>query len=148
MADRVSASIELGGIVTSEDYIELCYLLAKDDLSPEWDGEHFKPDDRIVGESLTLHAREVAWGRFDDLEAWCLEKKIPFVRCADSCPGQWGPERVVFTGSGEPVSYDVDENGRILISQDTIRRLASMEAILAWFEEADFTVPPLVMKGE
>ncbi len=148
MADRVSASIELGGVVTSEDYIVLCRLLAEEGLSPEWDGEHFKPDDRILGESLTLHAREVAWGCFDDLEALCIQKKMPFVRCSDSYPGQWGPERVVFTGDGKPVSYDMDEDGRVLIGQDTIRCLATMDAILAWFEAADFTVPPLVIEGE
>ena len=49
MADRVSASIVIGGSVTTSAYADLCALIADEGLSTEWDGELFEPHHRCAG---------------------------------------------------------------------------------------------------
>ena len=148
MADRVSASITLGGTVPASTYTELSVAIASEGLSTEWDGEPFQPDQRTDGEALRLFAHEVAWGRFEELESWCLQHRLPFARWSGAYGGQWGAERVVFTGEGEPVSYAVDEDDRVMIDRDTAQRLGSMEAILAHFDAANVVIAPLVVAEE
>ena len=148
MADRVSASITLGGTIAPSAYAELADVITAENLSTEWDGDPFTPDQRIEGEPLRLFAHEVAWGRFEQLEAWCVEHRMPFARWSGAYGGQWGAERVVFTGEGEPTSYAADEDDRVMIDRDTAQRLGSIEAILAHFDAADTAVPPLVIGDE
>lgn len=148
MVDRVSASITLGGSLITSDYAELCEIIADEGLSTEWDGPDFAPEHRVVGEPLGLCAHEVSWGRFEMLEAWCVDHKVPFARWSGACPGQWGAERVVFTGEGEPQSYSVDEEDYVLVGRDVIRRLGSLDAIFSYFDAADFTIPRLSLPGD
>lgn len=145
MADRVSASIQIGGALTAVAFTELAIAIANEGLSTEWDGEPFQPEHRSIGEHLHLYAHEVAWGRFEALETWCVEQKLPFARWSGGYGGQWGAERVVFTGEGEPTSYAADEDDQVVVYRDTIERLGSVEAILAFFDAADTPVPPLVV---
>src|SRR3546814_10558829 len=95
--------------------------------------------------SSDLH--EVAWGRLDGLKAFCLTQALPFVRWSGGYPGQFGPERAVFTGAGEVRLYAADEEDYIVICLATAEQLASYDAILAHFAAADFTVPPLDRKS-
>lgn len=148
MADRVSAAITLGGTITPFTYAELAEVIVTEGLSTEWDGEPLRPDQRIAGESLRLFAHEVACGRFEALEAWCVEHRMPFARWSGAYGGEWGAERVVFPGVGEPISYTADEDDRVLIDRDTAERLDSIEAIRAHFDAADIVVPPLVVEAE
>lgn len=148
MADRVSASITLGGTLSPARYGELSELIAAEGLATEWDGESFEPDHRTRGEPLQLFAHEVPWGRFDRLETWCVGQGVPFARWAGGYPGEWTAERVVFTGAGEPRSYTADEDDRILIDRGTVTQLGSVEAILAHLDAADAVVPPLIVEGE
>ena len=80
MADRVSASITLGGSVYPPDYAELADIITAEGLSTEWNGEPFAPDQRTQDEPLRLFAHEVAWGQFEELEAWRVEHGVPFPR--------------------------------------------------------------------
>lgn len=148
MADRVSASIVIGGNLTAAEFAELAQILADEALSTEWDGEPFEPDHRVCGEPLRLHAHEVAWGRFETLEPWCFEHGIAFARWAGGYSGQWGAERVVFTGSGDPVTYLADEDDHILIDRSQLEKLGSIEAILAHFDAADAPIPALRVEGD
>ena len=145
MADRVYASIVLGGTISITAFDELAQLIEQEGLSTEWDGEPFQPGDVSPGDPLRLFAHEVAWGRFEALESWCVASGTPFTRWSGAYAGQWGGERVVFTGSGEPTSYAADENDYVLIDRDMAERLGSMEAIRAHFDAADFVVPPLAI---
>ena len=106
--DRVSASIILGGTMTVAHYADLTQIIVNEGLSIEWGGEPFELHHRTVGAPLSLYAHEVPYGRFETLEAWCVEKHLPFARWSGSCPGQWGAERLVFTGQHEPVSSAAD----------------------------------------
>ncbi len=145
MADRVSASIALGGIVTAAQLHELTQLIGDEGLSTEWDGEPFEPSQLTPSEPLQLYAHEVAWGMFEELEAWCREHRVPYIRRSGGYGGEWGAERVVFDGSGDPRSYDADEGDRVFVDRATVERLGSVEAILAHFDAAEFALPPLAV---
>lgn len=143
MADRVSASIIVGGTVDADQFDELADVIAGECLAVEWDGEPFAPHHHVAGEPLRLFAHEVAGGTFDDLEQWCLSRGLPFVRWSGGYSGQWGPERVVSTGAGVTTSYAVTEDDEVVVSRSTVEALGSIEAITGHFDAADFTVPPL-----
>ena len=145
MADRVSASISIGGTLPSALLLDLVALIEREGLSTEWDGETFTASELPDNAPLDLMAHEIAWGRFEGLEAFCVTNKLPFSRWSDAYPGQWGAERVVFAGSGEHQSYATDEDDTILIGRCTAECLGSFAAIVAHFDAADFAVPPRVI---
>lgn len=146
MADRVSATITIGGNLPADQLLEFATVIHGEGLSMEWDGEDFALSQLVPDSSLTLMAHEVAWGRFEDLEAFCAAENMPYVRWSGAYGGQWGAERVVFTGAGEPASFVADEDDHILIDRETVDRLGTIEAVRAHFDAADFVVPPLVVQ--
>ena len=148
MADRVSASIALGGVVAAAQPAELTQLINDEGLSTEWGGEPFDLAQVTPGEPLQLYAHEVAGGIFEELEAWCREHRVPYVRWSGGYGCEWGAERVVFDGADEPRSYDADENDRVFVDRATVERLGSVEAILAHFDAAEFALPPLAITSE
>lgn len=145
MADRVSASIAIGGTLPRRLLDRFAAIIAEEGLSSEWDGEVFDLAALPDADALRLMAHEVAWGRFEALEAFCIENGVAFARWSGAYPGQWGAERVVFTGSGEAQCYAADEDDHVLIGRCTAERLGSMAAIIAHFDGADFPVPPLTL---
>lgn len=148
MADRVAASIVIGGHVSSAVYAQLAHIAVSERLSTEWGGEPFEASHRPADGGLALYGEEVAWGRFDELEALCSDKLLPFVRWSGSASGSWGAERVVFTGEGEPRSFAVDDDDLLIIARDDVVELGSFEAIIAHFDGASFVVPPLVVEDD
>jgi hypothetical protein len=145
MADRVSASIMIGGALYASAFAELAELIAAERLAVEWDGDPFEREHRIDGEPLRLFAHEVAGGRFEEIEDWCIMHRVPFVRWCGGYSGQWGPERVVAIGDGKAVSYAVTEDDEVVISRSIITALGSLDAIFAHFDAAEFVVPALVV---
>lgn len=143
MADRVSASITIGGTLPRSLLPDFFALIQEQRLSTEWDGEPFAPAMFREGMSLELMAHEVAWGRFERLESGCVEHGLSFARWSGGYCGEWGAERAVFTGAGEVQCYADDEDDYLLIGRCTVERLGSYEAILAHFAAGDFAVPPL-----
>lgn len=148
MADRVPASIQIGGEISAAVFAELLHIIAFEGLSPEWGGEPFDPAKRIVGEPLALFDESCAWGKIDNLEAFCVEHGLPFVRWSGSYPGEWSPERLVYRGSGTVDSYMIDESDRVLLDRRLLVDLGSIEAAMAYFDAAEFEVPPLVVAGD
>lgn len=147
MADRVSASISIGGALPRAALPDFIAAIIDEGLSTEWDGEEFSPAHLPTNEPLHLMAHEVAWGRFEGLEAQCIALALPFARWSGAYPGQWSAERVVFSGTGDRVSYACDEEDRVTINRDTVERLGGIAAIRAYFAAADFAVPPLCLTG-
>jgi len=148
MADRVPASIHIGGDISTAVFAELLHIIAFEGLSPEWGGEPFDAKSRVVGEPLALFDESCAWGKIDNLEAFCVEQGLPFVRWSGSYPGEWSPERLTFRGSGTVDSYIVDESDRVLVDRRLLSDLGSIEAALAYLDAAEFEVPPLVVEGD
>jgi hypothetical protein len=146
MVDRVSASITLGGALSSEDFTHLLKLIADEDLSTEWDGEAFDPAHRARTVFDAPCARGCV-GRFDALERWCISRHVPFARWSGAFSGECGGERVVFERGTEPEYYAADEVDEVVITRRMVE-LGSIEAILAYFDAADITIPPLVVDGD
>ena len=145
MADRVSASITIGGAVSRDQYQMLCALISDEALCVEWDGDLFTPDARVEGEPLSLYAHEVSWGSFNALEQYCCTQGIPYHRWSGACPGSFGAERIVYDGKRGPFNYDADDDDRIMLTAETIEQLGSMRAIRAYFKPSSFVVPPLAI---
>ena len=146
MADRVSASIEIGGEIAADLFADLVGVAANYGLALEWGGPPFDGNDLMPGAPLALFAQEVTGGQFDDLEKLCVAHALTFVRWCDGYPGAWNAERVVFTGDGKPVSYAAMEDF-VVLGRRTAEALGSYDAIIANFDAADFDVPPLIIVG-
>ena len=140
MADRVSASIVIGGTVSPKQFDMLAALIASHDLSTDWDGPAFARDTLVEGEPLRLYAHETPWGMFDDLEQYCCDQHIAYVRWSGACPGSFGAERIVFDGKGGPLNFSVDDD-HIVLHEQTIDQLGSMRAIRAYLKPAAFEPP-------
>lgn len=87
MADRVSASIIIGGTIPRSLQPELAALVEAEGLSIEWDGEPFTLSMLHENVALELMAYEVARGRFEALESWCVELGLPFARWSGASAG-------------------------------------------------------------
>lgn len=148
MADRVSVSFKLGGTLSGEAWLELVEVIAAEGLSIEWDGPAFEPPHRTVGEPLELFANEVAWGKVEAIETFCQDHGLPYRFWAGGFFAEWSAERIIFRGEGAPDSFIVDESDRVLIDRHEVVRRGSLEAVLAYFDEAEFEVPPLIVEGD
>lgn len=148
MADRVSVSFTLGGTLSPDAYLELAAVIAAEGLAIEWDGPSFEPSHRRPGDALELFANEVAWGKVEPLETFCQEHGLPYRFWAGGFFAEWSAERIVYRGDGTPDSFIADESDRVLIDRHEIVRRGNIEAILGYFDEAEFTVPPLVVAGD
>ena len=142
MADRASVSIRIGGRLARAEVRELAALAAAYSAFLDYEDTPFDPDDVDPG-VLTLVAHEVAWGRLDDIEDFCVERGLPFSRWAGSSPGAFEPERVVFDGTGETRCFAASDEDVLVASLATLRELGSMAAIEAYFAAGDLTPPPL-----
>lgn len=147
MADRVSVSISIGGDLAATLCDQLVDLIIGEGLSTDWDGPDFDAAQIPTDDALRLYAHEVAWGRLDDLEGFCRDHHLPFVRWSGGYPGQFGPEIAVFTGSGEVQLFAADEEEYVVICRTTAERLGGYDAILAHFAAAEFVPPPLRLTG-
>lgn len=145
MADRVSASIALGGTISPAQFAILCPLIAINDLRMDWDGEPFAPEHLPEDRPLRLFAHDVPWGNFDALEQYCCDERIAYVRWSGSCPGSFGAERIVYDGNSGPLNFSVDEDDRLVLHVETIERLGSMRAIRRYIAEAEINLPPFVV---
>ena len=145
MADRVSASIVIGGQVTPDQWRALLELIANEGLAADWDAPPFTPEQRVEGEPLRLCALETPWGMFDALEQYCCDERLPFTRWSGACPGSFGAERIVFDGRTGPLNYDVDEDDHVVVHAHTIGQLGLMRAIRRYLNAAEIAIPALVL---
>lgn len=146
MADRVSVAIRIGGALPTDLLPTLCAAIERDGACLDWEGSPF-----VLGEidqtvPLYLADHEVPWGRFEAIEAFCVEHHLLFSRWAGGAAGAFGPERVVFDGTTVRcfIASDDDE---ILVSAETIHRLGSYAAVLAHIAAAELEIPPFRVEG-
>ena len=144
MSDRVSASISIGGNLPLSLHDQFVEAVRNEGLSTEWGGPEFTADQIEHDRPLHLMAYDVAWGRFDELEQFCVNHGVTYQR--DSCgfSGSFGAERIVFDGTNGPLNYDSDDQNAVVLTRETIMQLGSMEAIAAYFADAEIIIPPLV----
>lgn len=144
MADRVPATIRLGGALPRALLPDLLDILSAEALTTE-DGGAFEEDHIPADAAIEFSASEVSWGRFEQLEDFCLEHHLPFVRWCGTYPGGWTAERLVYDGIDEPVSFTATDNDLVVITEQDARALECFEAIEMHFAQANFLVPPLII---
>ena len=145
MADRASASIMIGGLLPAALVDDFLAAIAADH---GFDGWNEIPIDAATlgrGEPLEVCGYDLSGGVFDGLEDFCRKHGLAFVRTSGSCPGAWGPERVVFEGEGDPRHYALYEDDRVVIDRATLAALGSIDAAMAFFAAAEFAPPPLIV---
>lgn len=145
MADRVSASIAIGGTVNPAQLAQLAARIADYDLRLDWDGEPFDPAHLLQGDALRLFAHEVPWGIFDDLEQFCCNEGLAYQRWSGSSPGSFGAERIVHDGKTGPLNFSVDEDDHLMLHAQTIGQLGSMRAIRRYIAQAEIELPPFTV---
>ena len=139
MADRVSVSIAIGGNVPANLVEESVETAECESLSTEWDEQPFDISQFPTDDALRLFAHDVANGELDRMESFCAEHGLIFSRWS----GAFGAEIVNFSGQGITRRFAADEEGRAVIDAAKVAELGSYDAILSYFNDADFTVPPL-----
>ena len=145
MADRASASIQIGGVLHIRLVPELVAAAQLDGGSLGWDEEPLDETMITSGETLEVCATGLAWGRFEHLEQFCITHELAFRLDAGSCNGAFGPERALYDGKGNARLFDVSEGGHVVVTLDKVRALGSLAAIEAWFADAETPTPSLVI---
>lgn len=145
MAERSHASIIIGGKISAAEFATLIQLAKLEGLSIEWGGPELEAEHHTSGESLSLYAFEVVGAQFAALETWCVESGLPFSRWSAGYAGSWLAGRCVFRGVGECMEFATDDDGHVVASREVVDACGSMAALRAWFDAADFEVPPLVI---
>lgn len=145
MANRASVTIRIGGKLPRALLEDLQSAIDIEGLSIDWEGTQFSPTTMPSDAPLDLMADEVAGGELDELEWFCRCHGLVYVRWSGGCCGCFAPQRVVFDGANAPQAFPATDDDVIMISQEEIRRLGSMDAVEEWFAAANRTVPPLII---
>jgi hypothetical protein len=158
MADRVDATITIGGPVPADRLDDLLDAIESERLGRDWE-EPFPSRDNLVdylsagAEGCAFYGREVAGGEFDELEAFCVEVGLTYVLTYDGYGCEWGPARRIRrpgdAGDGVTCSLNAD-GGTPCVTADDIRflGLADVDAILEHLRLfADPHVPPLEIES-
>ncbi|MFY9348901.1 MAG: hypothetical protein WBL20_05325 [Sphingobium sp.] len=143
MADRSPVQITIGGKIPIASIPDLIDMIALDhaltlDSEEPVDESHF-----VMGQLLELAIAEAAGGSAENIEDFCVQHSIAFVRNAGGCCASYGPHRVVFEGCGRPRYYSLSDPDQVMLSRSLFLSLGSFEAVDAWFEEAVWTPDPI-----
>ncbi|SER24469.1 hypothetical protein [Sphingobium sp. YR768] len=145
MADRVSAHIMIGGMLSRSAYAGLIQAIEKDNPAIDWDGTPFNSSDIPIDTPLALMDHDVANGRFEEIEAVCRRHGLHYVRWSGGYPGSFPSVRVLYLGHGEPKQVLTTEEDEQVFPIERIRELGSIEAIEAGYRLARTNPPPLVL---
>lgn len=141
MGVRVSVSITIGGSLADALIDDFVHVVQADSLSIEWDGEDFGSDQFPDDGPLRLYAHDVRNGEIANVEDFCCAQNLPFVRWSGGAPGAFGPEIVVWTGSGERIRFAADEEEHVVIDAVKADELGSFEAIAQHFADGCYQPP-------
>ena len=151
MADRMAASIEIGGKIKNElldEFIALASEYGTDDWSA---GANKKYVMEAINNKkpLVLSDPEVAWGEFTDIEAFCKEHRLSFKRHASPKYEYEGeihyyvPEKGLFTigATDDKTPYLKDYELRKLQEQG-----GSLETVMGIIDNFLTKIPPLELE--
>lgn len=143
MTDRVSVSITIGGELSADLLDNLIRIAHKEGLTAEWGGEPLDHSDLAEEQPLKLFAHEVANGEIHDIEDFCCENDLPFLRWAGAAPGAFPAEIVIWPGEGPRRSFTADDDGNVVLTAAELSTMTSMEAIREHFEAGTYEPPAL-----
>lgn len=142
MSDRATAAIRIGGSLSLAFFPRFCAAIETDGACIDWEETPFDPALLDQEASLYLVGYDVALGRFEAIESFCVDHHLLFARWAGGASGSFGPERAVFDGT-RVRSFAASDDDEILISAETVRDLGSFAAVLAHHAAAELEIPPL-----
>ena len=131
MADRMAASIEIGGKITKELLDELI-ALASECWADDWSSDANKKYVMAAinnKKPLVLTDPEIAWGEFTDIEEFCEQHGLHFKR--HTCPK--------YEYDGE-IRYYVPENGLLTIGATADGTIYFKEYELREFHEQGWSL--------
>jgi len=158
MADRFPAQIEIGGPITP-DHLQDLFTLARDENCTFNFDESITPfatflDHIRKHQTLTLTDAEACYGTMEEIEQFCREHRLTFVRHSDG-RYEWNAELAWWSPQTGEGSCPSDQNRRVLIAVTDIarslkkgspaRKVARLTKLLA--KDTPPTVPPLVVTG-
>lgn len=133
MADYVAAHITIGGEVSERLIPKLCDAICRQGVSLEWGEFDFCPESRedllqgcrkIAGAKvLRLYGDEVAYGNFDLLQEFLLDRKLPFDRWHES-KYEIPCELLVYRPGSDLRFFLTDLEGRVVVRAEPLLGLA------------------------
>jgi hypothetical protein len=135
MADYVSAHITIGGGVRERLVPKLCDAICRQGVSLEWGEFDFCPESgadllracrKVAGAKvLRLYGDEVAYGNFDVLQEFLMDRKLPFDRWHES-KYEIPCELLVYRPDGELRFFLTDLEGRVVVRAEPLLELADL----------------------
>lgn len=140
MGDRVSVSITIGGSLPANLVDDFVTLVQAERLSIDWGGEPFNRSQFPEDGPLRLFGQEIRDGEIAEIEDFCCTHDLPYLRWSGGAPS-FGPEIVVWKGSGDRLRFTADEEERVVIDADEARELGTFEAIAEHFADGSYQPP-------
>jgi hypothetical protein len=135
MADYVAAHITIGGGVRERLVPKLCDAICRQGVSLEWGEFDFCPESgedllkacrKIAGAKvLRLFGDEVAYGNFDLLQGFLLDRKLPFDRWHES-KYEIPCERMVYRPDRELRFFLTNLDGEIVMRAEPLAGLSRL----------------------
>jgi hypothetical protein len=128
MAEYMSAEIVIGGRIPADKVDGLIKAIRADGPSLDWSCGVFKPRrarDLMAAiehngiDHLTLNDHEAYYGRFDRIEAYCVEQGISFDRQTDAKNEFNGEKRRFRFGMGD-FEFQSDQDGFEVVNRDQL----------------------------
>lgn len=148
MGDRASCAITIGGHLPLANLDELCQHVEDYNLCEDWGGEAIDPAAFAKGVPLEMYVEEINGGAVSDLESFCLSHKLHFRRISGGCQGAFCPEIVVSYGTGVEYAFDADDDGKIVLSAETIQKAVSLSDLQHRTLFATRPIPPLIIDAD
>lgn len=148
MGNRATCIFTVGGRISAADFQAFCAIIADYDLRDDWDGEPFDPAEWSGLEPLSLCADEINDGEVPELEAFCLNARLPFRRTSGGCAGAYGPEIVVCHGDDDLRRFAADDDGDPVFAADTVMVTSSLGLLQDAVRFARRDIPPLVVEED
>lgn len=143
MADRSPVQISIGGKIPIASIPDLIAMIALDHALTLGSEEPVDESHFVTGQLLELAIVEAAGGLAENIEDFCVQHRIAFVRNSDGCRASYGAHRVVFDGCDSPRTYSLSDPDQVMLSHSLFVSLGTFEAVGAWFEEAAWTPDPI-----
>ncbi len=143
MADRSPAQITIGGQIPLACIPALLRMITLDHALTLYSDEPVDEDHFMIGSVLELSISQAVGGSAENIEDFCMNHGISFVRNSDGCPGSYDAKRLLFSGNGHPRYYALSEAGEVMLDHFEFQTLGSYEAVEAWFREAEWTPDPI-----
>ncbi|MEW6048300.1 MAG: hypothetical protein AB1609_17795 [Bacillota bacterium] len=143
MAERIPATLWVGGSITREQYEEIKRLI-------EQEGDPFCSE--VSPDSLVCRTGGALWGEFEDLEQYLVQHGIPFNRHTEA-KYEYDATLRVFRPGVLDEEVPANQDGNIVVLAEDIRQAiaatTAREDLVHRLEEltrACVPLPPLVVK--